>query len=204
VLIIGLTGSMGMGKSTVANMLRQHGVAVSDADAIVHQLYEGEAVAAIEDTFPGVAPDGQIDRQKLSQTLADHPQDLAKLEAIVHPLVRDKQRAFLKAQHDAGAAMAVLEIPLLFESGGANRCDVTLVVSAPEHVQRQRILERPNMTDAKLDQLLSRQMPDAEKRDRADLIVDTGTSMEETDQQITHILGDLRQRIGTAFQRHWQ
>lgn len=203
-LIVGLTGSIGMGKSTVADMLRGHGLEVFDADAAVHDLYEGEAVAAIKDVFPDTIVKGRVDRQKLSQRLAEQTNGLTHLEAIVHPLVRNRQRTFLQDQKEAGAELAILEIPLLFESGGAERCDVTLVVSAPEDIQRQRVLDRPGMTEEKFKHLTSRQMPDSEKRKRADFIVDTGLSLEETGQQITHIIGQLRQRSGTAYERHWQ
>ena len=203
-LIIGLTGSIGMGKSTTADVLRQRGIAVFDADAAVHQLYDGPAVAAIEAVFPGSSVDGRVDRQKLSRLLAKDPNGLPRLEAIVHPLVRDVQADFLLQQQSSGAKVAVLEIPLLFETGGETRVDVVVVVSASKATQAERVLERPGMTPQKLDQLLARQLPDAEKRARADFIVDTDQSPEESAAQIDDILSKIAGRVGNAYQRYWQ
>jgi dephospho-CoA kinase len=203
VLIVGLTGSIGMGKSTVAARFRSHGIAVCDADAEVHRLYEGAAVPAIEAAFPGTTHAGQVDRQKLAQALVAKPEGFARLEAIVHPLVFSAERAFLHAEAEKGAAMAVLEIPLLLETRGEGRVDVVVVVSAPADQQRARVLQRPNMTPDKLDQVLARQMPDADKRARADFIVDTGGTLAETDAQVDNIVESLRGRTGTAFARAW-
>lgn len=203
-LVIGLTGSVGMGKSTVAARLKALGIPVCDADAEVHALYEGAAVAPIERAFPGTTANGRVDRQRLSQSLLADPSGFKRLEEIVHPLVQAAERAFLHRAAAGGAAMAVLEIPLLFETGGDARCDVTLVVSAPADVQRARVLARPGMTPEKLAAILSRQMPDDEKRRRADFVVDTGTTLAATEAEVDAIIGLLRDRSGTAFARHWR
>ncbi|MEZ5843381.1 MAG: dephospho-CoA kinase [Hyphomicrobiaceae bacterium] len=202
-LIAGLTGSIGMGKSTAAARLRAIGVAVCDADAEVHELYRGAAVAPIEAAFPGVAPGGTVDRQKLSAALLADPSALPRLEAIVHPLVQAAERQFLIEVQRAGGQLAVLEIPLLFETNGDARCDVTIVVSAGAEAQRARVLARPGMSEAKLAAILARQMPDEEKRRRADFVVDTSTTIEATERQIDAIVSALRERRGTAFQRLW-
>ena len=207
-LVIGLTGSIGMGKSTIAARFRALGLAVIDADAEVHKLYSGAAVAPIEAAFPGTTvttADGSrsVDRARLSAALLADPSGFKRLEAIVHPLVQAAEAALLKAEHDKGAAMAVLEVPLLFETGGDARCDVTVVVSAPADVQRQRVLARPGMTADKLAAILSRQLPDAEKRARADFVVDTGTSIEQSHAAVDAIVEALRGRRGTAYAQYW-
>ena len=202
-LVIGLTGSIGMGKSTVAARLRALGIAVCDADAEVHKLYEGAAVAPIESAFPGTTADGKVDRQKLADALLDRPDRFKRLEAIVHPLVVEAERTFLHDQAAQGAAMTVLEIPLLLETGGERRVDVVIVCSAPAEAQRARVLRRPGVTAEKLDQLLARQMPDAEKRKRADFVVDTGGSFAETDAQVDKIVESLQARPGTAYAKFW-
>lgn len=202
-LIVGLTGSIGMGKSAAAAHFRNLGVAVWDADAEVHRLYAGPAAAAIEAAFPGTASDGAVDRSKLAAALQKDPAGFKRLEAIVHPLVRASEREFLQAEAAAGAKVAVLEIPLLFETGGDRLVDVTIVVSAPAPIQRQRVLERPGMTDARFDSLIARQMPDSEKRRRADFVVDTGGTMAETTAQLDDIMTKLAGRKGTALRRHW-
>lgn len=205
-LIIGLTGSIGMGKSTAAARIRTLGVGVCDADAIVHRLYKsgGAAVAPIAAVFPGtLAEDGGIDRQRLAAALLADGSAFKRLEAIVHPLVHAAEREFLHAKAAKGAEKAVLEIPLLFETGGEKRVDVTIVVSAPPEIQRQRVLERPGMTVEKLEQILSRQMPDDEKRRRADFVVDTSRTIPETEAQIDRIMAQLDGRSGTAFTEHW-
>ena len=203
-LVIGLTGSIGMGKSTAAAHLRALGIAVCDADAEVHKFYEGAAVAPIETAFPGTTADGKVDRQKLAQALLDRPDRFKRLEAIVHPMVVATERAFLRAAAAKGAAMAVLEIPLLLETGGEARVDVVIVCSAPAEAQRARVLQRPGMTAEKLDQLLTRQMPDAEKRSRADFVVDTGGSFAESDAQVDKIVESLQGRSGTAYDKFWR
>ncbi len=204
-LIIGLTGSIGMGKSTVAKRFIENGVPVCDADAEVHKLYSvgGAAVAPILAAFPGVAGSDGIDRQRLGQELMRDPGLFKRLEAIVHPLVWEAERAFLAEQVGRGELMAVLEIPLLFEGRGHEQVDVKVVVSAPADVQRQRVLERPGMTEEKLAQILARQVPDAEKRARADFVVDTGLPLSETLAQVDKVIAMLRGREGTAYARCW-
>jgi dephospho-CoA kinase len=202
-LVIGLTGSIGMGKSTVAERFRQLGIPVCDADEIVRELYEGAAVAAIEAAFPGTTSDGKVDRVKLGQAVLHDPHGLKRLEAIVHPMVQAAEREFLHKAAEQGAQMAVLEVPLLFETGGDARVDVTIVVSAPPEVQRERVLARPGMTASKLEAILARQMPDSEKRRRADFVVDTGVTIEESHAQVDAIVEQLRNRGGRAYQQFW-
>lgn len=202
-LVIGLTGSIGMGKSSVAARLRALGIAVFDADAEVHRLYAGPAVAAIEAAFPGTTDGGKVDRQKLSAVLLANPRDFARLEAIVHPLVFAAERAFLHAQAQRGARLAVLEVPLLLESGKPPRVDVIIVTSTATDLQRERVLRRPGMTLEKLEQVLGRQMPDAEKRARADYVVDTSGTFAETDAQVDRIVESLQDSQATAFQEFW-
>ncbi len=197
-LVIGLTGSIGMGKSTVARRFAANGIAVFDADAVVHELYEGEAVQAIEGAFPGATHDGQVDRARLAELLKNENGALARLEAIVHPMVRGKREKFLASQRQAGAQMVVLEIPLLFETGGENQVDVIVVISAPANVQRARVLERPGMSEAKFDALLANQMPDAEKRGRANYVVDTDRPIEDTGKEIDKLITLLRAREDAA------
>ena len=202
-LVIGLTGSIGMGKSSVAARLRALGIAVFDADAEVHRLYAGPAVAAIEAAFPGTTDGGKVDRQKLSAVLLANPRDFSRLEAIVHPLVFAAERAFLHAQAQRGARLAVLEVPLLLESGKPPRVDVIIVTSTATDLQRERVLRRPGMTLEKLEQVLGRQMPDAEKRARADYVVDTSGTFAETDAQVDRIVESLQDSQATAFQEFW-
>jgi dephospho-CoA kinase len=203
VLIIGLTGSIGMGKSTASKRFAALGFPVCDADALVHDLYRTTAVAPIEAAFPGVVKDGSIDRATLSAQLMAEPSGFKRLEAIVHPLVHTAERDWLHQAKRTGAAMAVLEIPLLFETGGEKRCDVTVVVSAPAHMQRARVLARAGMTEAKLDGILARQLPDAEKRRRATFVVDTGGTHAETEAGVDRVVAELHGRVGTAFATHW-
>ncbi|MGE0060450.1 MAG: dephospho-CoA kinase [Xanthobacteraceae bacterium] len=186
--VLGLTGSMGMGKSTTATFFAEEGVPVHDADAAVHRLYEAAAVAPIEAAFPGVTGGGKVDRTKLSERIAGNPAALKQLEAIVHPLVRAAERDFLAAAEKSGAPIAVLDIPLLYETGGESRCDAVVVVSAPADVQRARVFERPGMTDEKYAALLARQMPDAEKRRRADFVVDSSRGLDAARAQVRDIL----------------
>jgi dephospho-CoA kinase len=203
-LLIGLTGSIGMGKSTVAARFRALGVPVCDADAEVHKLYEGAAVAPIEAAFPGTTAGGKVDRQKLAGALLKQPDAFKRLEAIVHPLVFAAERDFLRDEAAKGTPMAVLEIPLLLETGGEKRVDVVVVCSAPPEAQRVRVMQRPGMTTEKLNQLLSRQMPDAEKRARADFVVDTGGTFAASDEQVDNIVESLKGRSGTAFDKFWR
>lgn len=202
-LIIGLTGSIGMGKSTAAARFRELGVSVFDADAAVHQLYEGPLAAEIEAAFPGSTKDGKVDRAKLSAQLMAAPERMKLLETIVHPRVRAEEHAFLAAERARGATMAVLEIPLLFEAGADKSVDVVVVVSAPPELQRERVLARPGMTAAKLESLLLRQLADEKKRARAHFVVDTSGSIEASHAQIDAIVAKLRTRTGTAYARFW-
>jgi dephospho-CoA kinase len=188
VFILGLTGSIGMGKSTTTKFFREAGVPVHDSDAAVHRLYEGEAVAPVEAAFPGVTVDGKIDRTKLSAKLVGKPDEIKRLEAIVHPLVRAVTQRFRDEHAARGARVIVLDIPLLFETGGEKNCDAVVVVSAPPDVQRARVLSRPGMTAERLDALLARQMPDAEKRARAHFIVDSSRSYDSARAQVHGIL----------------
>lgn len=202
-LVIGLTGSIGMGKSTAAARFRELGIGVFDADAAVHRLYEGPLAAEIEAAFPGSTENGKVDRARLSAQLMKAPGQMKVLEAIVHPRVRANERAFLGREYAKGAPMAVLEIPLLFESGAADGVDVIIVVSASAALQRERVLTRPGMTAAKLDSLLSRQWPDEKKRAAAHFVVDTSGSIEASHAQIDAIVDELRPRTGTAYARFW-
>jgi dephospho-CoA kinase len=202
-LIVGLTGSLGMGKSTAAQYLREQGLPVFDADAEVHRLYADEAVAAVEAAFPGTTVDGRVDRTRLSTALLLAPERFAELEAIVHPLVRASERAFLKREAARGTKIAVLEIPLLFETGAEKRVDATIVVSATPELQRARLLKRDTLSREKLERLLARQMPDAEKRARADFVVDTSGELSASRAQLDVILAQLRDRRGEAFARDW-
>ncbi len=192
--VIGLTGSIGMGKSTTADMFRQEGIPVNDADAVVHELYAHEAVAPIEAAFPGTTRDGSVDRAALAAHLAAHPSDFKTLETIVHPLVRAKELEFRERTQAQGHDMAVLDIPLLFETGRQGRVDAVVVVSCPPDIQRARVLSRPGMTVDKFEMILSRQMPDSEKRARADYIVETGSGLESARTQVREILADIRAR----------
>lgn len=202
-LIIGLTGSIGMGKSTVAGHFADHGIPVCDADAEVHKLYENEAVSPIDEAFPGVVHNGVVDRQKLAAALINDPTGFKKLEAIVHPLVRHAEQMFLQKHARAGAPAAVLEIPLLFETGGDKLVDVTVVASTSAQNQKERVLERPGMTEAKLESVLSRQVPDAEKRARADFVVDTSGPIEQAARQVDKIIESLVDGPAHAFKAHW-
>jgi dephospho-CoA kinase len=200
-LVIGLTGGIGMGKSAAATHFARAGVPVFNADACVHSLYAGKAVPAIEAAFPGVARNGRIDRDLLAAELAGSPERLRELERIVHPMVVEAEMAFLREQERAGAEFAVLEIPLLFETGAEARVDVTIVVSAPEAVQRKRVLTRPGMTPDKLEHLLARQLPDAEKRARADFVVDSGQALADMEGEIDKLIESLRGRKGCVMER---
>jgi dephospho-CoA kinase len=186
--ILGLTGSLGMGKSTTAGFFAEAGVPVHDADAVVHRLYEGEAAAAIEAAFPGTTAGGKVDRVELAARVLDDPEALRRLEAIVHPLVRAAETRFLSDARARGAKVVVLDIPLLLETASRQRVDAVVVASAPGDVQRQRVLERPGMTPDKLDALLARQMADSEKRRHADFVVDTSRGFEAARAQVKEIL----------------
>jgi dephospho-CoA kinase len=202
-LIVGLTGSLGMGKTTAAAHLREIGLPVFDADVEVHRLYSTSAAPLIEAAFPHTTRDGKVDRKALSAVLLAAPERFAELEKIVHPLVRASERAFLQGEAASGTAIVVLEIPLLFETGADAKVDATIVVSAPAEVQRQRLLQRTGLDERRIDSLLAQQMPDAEKRARADFVVDTGGVVEASNGALDAVIGELRTRRGTAYRRCW-
>jgi dephospho-CoA kinase len=194
--LVGLTGSIGMGKSETAKMFAKLGVPVYDSDAAVHELYEkgGAAVAPISQTFPGVVKDGHVDRAELSKKLAADPSGFKKLESLVHPLVAAEQRKFLEKAQQDGAEIVVLDIPLLFETGGQTRMDAVVVVSAPHHIQRERVLARAGMTADKLDQILSRQTPDVEKRAKAHFVIETDKGLDRAFEDVKKVVAALHQR----------
>ena len=186
--VLGLTGSIGMGKSTAARFFAEAGVPVHDADHVVHRLYEGEAAAAIEAAFPDTTVSGKVDRAKLAARVLDDAAAMRRLEAIIHPLVRESEGKFLAEAAGRGEPVAVLDIPLLFETGAQERVDAVVVVSAGPEMQRARVLERDDMTGAKLDAILAKQMPDTEKRRRAHFVVDSSGSFDSTRAQVHGIL----------------
>jgi dephospho-CoA kinase len=190
VIVLGLTGSIGMGKSTTAGLFREAGVPVQDADQVVAALYAkgGGAVGPVGEAFPGVVRDGAVDRESLSSRVLGHPEALARLEAIVHPLVEAERAKFLAEAEAAGARVAVIEVQLLFEVGVHEHADAVVVVSAPGDKQRRRVLARPRMSAERLEQILARQMPDAEKRSRADFVIDTGRGIEAAREQVKAVL----------------
>lgn len=200
-LVIGLTGGIGMGKSSAAAHFRRHDVPVFDADAYVHRLYEGEAVPLIEAAFPGTTRDGRVDRALLAKEVAGRPERLKVLEALVHPLVVQAEIEFLREQEDSGAPMAVLEIPLLFETGAESRVDLTIAVSAPEDVQRRRVLERTGMSVEKFEALRARQLDDKDRRARADHVLDSGSSLENLQAQLDVLIESLKLHDGSVMER---
>jgi dephospho-CoA kinase len=187
-IVLGLTGSVAMGKSTTAGFFADEGVPVHDADAVVHRLYEGDAVPVVEAAFPGTTADGKIDRVKLGSRVMGDLAALRQLEAIVHPMVQDAERRFLADAEAKGAPVVVLDIPLLFETGGDSRVDAVVVATAPAEVQRARAMSRSGMTEQRLDAMLARQMPDSEKRLRADFLVDTSRGFDDARAQVRAIL----------------
>src|SRR6202453_1453845 len=189
--ILGLTGSIGMGKSTTAKLFAEAGVPVYDADATVRRIYEGEAAPAIEAAFPGTTANGKVDRAKLSAKVVQDPAAIRRLEQIVHPMLRSYHQKFLDDAEQAGAAVAVMDVPLLFETGGEKRVDAVVVVTTAPELQRQRILARGNMTAEALDAILARQLPDAEKRRRADFVVDTSHGLDPVRARIKDILAEV-------------
>jgi dephospho-CoA kinase len=189
--ILGLTGSIGMGKSTTAKFFAEEGVPVHDADAAVHRLYESEAVAAIEAAFPGTTANGKVDRTRLAARVLGDDAARKRLEGIVHPLVRESEVKFLADARASKAPIVVLDIPLLYETGGEQRVDAVVVVTAPAEVQRERVMARPGMTEERFAQLLAAQLPDAEKRRRADFIVDTGRGFDAARAQVRDILAKV-------------
>jgi dephospho-CoA kinase len=190
--ILGLTGSIGMGKSTTANLFKKHGVPVYDADQTVHDLYSGRLVPLIEAAFPGSTKDGVVDRAKLSTHVVGHPDKLKALEAIVHPAVQEEQDRFIQKHRDS--PLVVLDIPLLFENGKDRFCDAVAVVSTDAATQRKRVMMREGMTEEKLDSLLSRQMPDSEKRKKAQFIIDTSLDIPDAERQVLSILNAISTR----------
>jgi dephospho-CoA kinase len=195
-LLVGLTGSIGMGKTETAKMFAQLGVPVYDADAAVHRLYEpgGAAVAKVAEAFPDCVTDARVDRGRLSAHVTGNPAAFRTLEAIVHPLVAVEQQAFLRHAAENGAEIVVLDIPLLFETGGQTRMDAVVVVSAAEDIQRERVLARPGMTEEKLGQILTRQTPDAEKRAQAHFVIETGNGLNHAFEQVKAVVQQLRDR----------
>ena len=193
---LGLTGSIGMGKSTAASVLRQLGVPVHDADASVHRLmnHGGAAVGFVEAAFPGTAQNGAIDRKELGRRVFADPAALKRLETILHPMVRDQERTFLEAARARGYPIAVLDIPLLYETGGERRCDAVIVVTAPQFLQDQRVLKRPGMSRARLNEIVNKQIPDVEKRRRADFVVPTGLGKRASRVVLARILKKLKHR----------
>jgi dephospho-CoA kinase len=189
--VIGLTGSIGMGKSTTAMLFAEEGVPVYDADATVHMIYENEAAPAVEAAFPGTTVDGRVDRDRLSARVVHDPAAMKRLEAIVHPMLKAHHQAFLDQAERDGAPVAVVDVPLLFETGGDARVDAVVVVTTTAEVQRARILARPAMTPDKLEAIRARQMPDAEKRRRADFVVDTSHGLEPVRARIRDILREV-------------
>ncbi len=190
-IVLGLTGSIGMGKSTTARMFEEAGVPVHDSDASVHALYSGAAAPLVEEAFPGTVRDGVVDRAILAQRVLGNAEALKRLEAIVHPLVRAAADAFLDRHRKAGAPLVVLDIPLLFETNGRSRVDKVVVVTASPDIQRQRVLARPGMTEEKFAAILAKQVPDAEKRAAADYVVDTGQGMDAARAAVAAIVAEL-------------
>lgn len=190
-IIIGLTGSIGMGKSTTSEMFKSLGVPVISADEIVHDLYSAEAAPLIEAAFPGTTTEGAVDRQALSAKLMAAPEGFARLEAIIHPLVRAREKQFVDEAADRGEPLVLLDIPLLFETGSTDRVDTVIVVTCAPEIQHQRVMARPDMTAEKFEAILSRQTPDAEKRARADYVIDTGQGLEAARSQVNDIVAEL-------------
>ena len=192
-ILLGLTGSIGMGKTTTARLFEAEGVPVYDADAAVHALYAkgGAAVEAVEALFPGVTSDGAVDRARLSERVLNDPAALKRLEAAVHPLATVARAGFFEKARASGAKVVVLDVPLLFETGSDGQMDAVVVVSAPAEIQRERVLARPGMTPEKLEAILARQMPDAEKRERADFVIDSGRGLEVAKEQVRAVLAKL-------------
>jgi len=203
-LIVGLTGSIGMGKSTVAEYFIKRGIAVFDADGEVHRLYENEAVPLIENAFPGTTNSQGVDRVKLGLALKGEARAFAKLEALIHPLVLMGQRKFLENERDRGSEIVVLEIPLLYETGGEEKVDLVIVVSADAEQQRMRVLARPNMSEEKFEHILSRQLADNEKRRRANYVVDTSRTIDDTYLQVDMIIARLKNQKGDVFESWWR
>lgn len=194
-LFLGLTGSIGMGKSTTARMFRDAGIPVHDADATVHRLYCGRAAGPIEAAFPGTVVKGVVDRERLSRAVVGNEAAMKRLEAIIHPMVGEEERAFRQKVVREGKELAVLDIPLLFETGGEGRVDAIIVVTAPAEIQRQRVLARPEMTEEKFQAILARQVPDAEKRERADFLIDSSKGLGAARAQVAAIIEEISSKV---------
>jgi len=194
-IVIGLTGSVGMGKSTTAKMFAEEGVPVFDADVVVHRLYEGEAAPLIEAAFPGTTANGRVDRDRLSAKVVGDKAALAKLEAIIHPLVQKARKSFLEEAERSGVKVAVLDIPLLFEVGGDPRIEKVVVVTAPAELQKKRVFERTGMTEEKFAAILARQLSDSEKRSRADFLIDTSRGFKAAREDVRAILRKLSEKL---------
>ncbi len=203
-LVVGLTGSIGMGKSTAAARFRARGIGIFDADAEVHRLYAGPLAEEIERAFPGATTLGVVDRAKLSEHLVAAPHRFKDLETIVHPHVHAAERRFLQEEHTRGASLAVLEVPLFFEAGRDEHVDAIVVVTASPEIQRQRVLARSGMTDVKFEAVVARQLPEAEKQARADFIVDTSGPVENCNSQIDLIITKLMPLSATAYDQYWR
>lgn len=201
-IVLGLTGSIGMGKSTAARMFLEAGVPVHDSDETVHRLYSGKAAPLIEQRFPGTTSKGVVDRERLAKQVLGDLQALKELEAIVHPLVREDEKIFLDEQRGKGTPLVVLDIPLLFEVGAEARVDKIAVVSAPAEMQRERVLARPGMTGARFEAILKKQVPDAEKRRRADYVIDSGKGLEPARLAVERIVEELVNDAGVGKPPH--
>lgn len=195
-IVLGLTGSIGMGKSTTAAMFAARGVPVFDADATVHALYEGPLAAAVEEAFPGSAPGGRVDRAALGRRVVGDEDAIRRLEAIVHPAVRAAEARFLAEARAAGASLAVLDIPLLFETGRDRDVDAVVVVTADPAIQRARVLARPGMTEERFRAILARQTPDEDKRRRADVVIDTGLGLDAAERAVAAVIARPPSRGG--------
>lgn len=200
-ILLGLTGSIGMGKSTTAKMFLDAGVPVHDSDEAVHRLYSGLAASLVEQAFPGTVRDGKVDREVLGAKVLGNPSAMKTLESIIHPLVRADANAFVKKHREAGTPIAVLDIPLLFETGGRDRVDQVVVVSAPAEIQRERVLARPGMTPEKFEAILARQVPDAQKRAQADFIIDTGKGLDAARSAVNDLVSNLLARENSSANR---
>jgi dephospho-CoA kinase len=190
-IVLGLTGSIGMGKSTTATMFAEEGIPVHDSDATVHRLYAGKAAPLVENAFPQTVRDGQVDRERLAKAVMDDADALARLEAMIHPLVRADADSFVERHRKQGASLVVLDIPLLFETGGERRVDKIVVVTAPPDVQRRRVLTRPGMSEEKFRAILAKQVPDSEKRRSADFVIDTSKGMGAARRSVKAIIAEL-------------
>ena len=197
-LFYALTGSIGMGKSTTAQMFRDLDVPVHDADATVHELYRGKAAPLIEAAFPGTVEDGVVDRAKLGAKVVGNETEMKRLEALIHPLVREAEESFRESVQEKGHAVAILDIPLLFETGGTDRVDGIIVVTAPAEVQRERVLARDGMSEEKFEAILARQTPDSEKRAAADFVIDTSLGMDHAKNCVSRIIYELTKRTAQS------